>query len=193
MHEELEEYALTGVLPVGDAETRPLTEQFDRWAQKWQPKYHAAEMTVYSPTYGYAGTADGIMEIGGMVVNFDYKTSREARDRKGKPKKPYPEVGLQIAAARYAELAATWQARKYSLFKRRYYALSASEREAAVPVPKVDGGIVIHITPEACEAYPIRCDEDVYTSFLYVLEAARYVFEMSKTIIGAPLTHPEDV
>lgn len=193
VHALLEEYALTGVLPEGDEETRPFLEQFDRWAQKWQPKYKAAELTVYSPTYGYAGTADGIMEIGGMTVNFDYKTSRKSFDNKGKPSTPYPEVGLQIAAARYAELAATWRPRKFEQYRRRYYALGAGEQEAAVPVPEVDGGIVIHITPDHCDAYPVRCDEDVYTAFLYVVEAARYQFEMSKTIIGAPLTHPEDV
>lgn len=193
VHAALEEMALTGQYPTVDAEVRPFLEQFDRWAQKWQPQYEAAELTVYSPTYGYAGTSDGIMTIEGQRLFFDYKTSRKSFDAKGNPTGPYPEVGLQIAAARYAEFAATWRARRYEQFRRRYYLLGAAEREASVSVPDSDGGIVIHITPDHCDAYPVRCDKDVHTAFLYVLEAARYQFEMSKTIIGAPLVHREDV
>lgn len=193
IHAALEELALTGVMPQTDEEVRPFVEQFDNWAQKWQPEYLAAELTVYSPTYGYSGTGDGIMKLNNMRLNFDYKTSKKSVDAQGKPTGPYPEVGLQIAAARFAEFAATWRPRRFEQFRRRYYLLGEAERAAAVPVPEVDGGIVIHITPEHCEAYPVRCDREVHTAFLYILEAARYQFEMSKTIIGAPLVHPEDV
>jgi len=193
VHAALEELALTGKQPIVDDEVRPFMEQFDKWAQKWQPEYEAAEMTVYSPTYGYSGTSDGIMRIAGQTLYFDYKTSRKSFDSKGKPTGPYPEVGLQIAAARYAEFAATWRPRRYEQFRRRYYLLGKAEIEASVPVPEADGGIVIHITPDHCDAYPVRCDKDVHTSFLYILEAARYQFETSKTIVGAPLVHPEDV
>jgi len=189
VHAALEELALTGIMPEVDDEVRPFVEQFDRWAQIWQPEYMAAEMTVYSPTYGYAGTADGIMKIAGSVVNFDYKTSRKSHDKKGKPTGPYPEVGLQIAAARYAEFAAGWRPRRFEEFRRRYYLLGEAERELALPVPKVDGGIVIHITPEHCTAFPVRCDEEMHRYFLYILEAARFNFNVAKTVIGAPLTH----
>lgn len=193
VHEALEEYACTGVKPEVDDQVQPFVDRFDEWAQKWQPEYEAAELTVYSPTYGYSGTGDGIMKISGMTVNFDYKTSAKSEDAQGKPTGPYPEVGLQIAAARYAEFAATWRPRRFEQFRRRYYLLGAAERAAAVPVPEVDGGIVIHITPKHCQAYPVRCDKEVHTAFLYILEAARYQFEMSKSIVGAPLVHPEDV
>ena len=193
VHAALEELALTGRMPEVDNEVRPFLDRFDEWAQKWQPEFLAAEMTVYSPTYGYAGTSDGIMKIDGQTVWFDYKTTRKSFDTKGKPTGPYPEVGLQIAAARWAEFAATWRPRRYEQFRRRYYLLGAAEREAAIPVPEADGGIVIHIAPDHCHAYPVRCDKTVYESFLYILEAARYQFEISKTIIGAPLVHGSEV
>lgn len=193
VHAALEELALTGRMPEVDDEVRPFLDQFDKWAQKWQPEFLAAEMTVYSPTYGYAGTSDGIMKIAGQTVYFDYKTTRKSVDSQGKRTGPYPEVGLQIAAARFAEFAATWRPRRYEQFRRRYYLLGAAERETAIPVPESDGGIVIHITPEHCDAYPVRCDRSIYESFLYILEVARYQFEQSKTIIGAPLVHEDDV
>ena len=193
VHSALEELALTGKMPEVDDEVRQYVNQFDRWAQKWQPEFLASELTVYSPTYGYAGTSDGIMKIDGQTLFFDHKTSQKSFDTKGKPTGPYPEVGLQLAAARYAEFAAVWRPRRYTRYNRRYYLLGQAEREAAVPVPEADGGIVIHITPEHCDAYPVRCDEEVFKSYLYVLEAARFKFEQSKTIIGAPLVHPTDV
>jgi len=69
-------------------------------------------------------------------------------------------------------------------FRRRYYLLSETERAAAEPVPEVDGGLVIQITPESCEAYPMRCDEEVHRAFLYVTEAFRWVEQTSKTAMA---------
>lgn len=192
VHDACERYALTGVKPEVDAEVQPFLDQFDAWVQKWQPVYEAAEMTVYSPTYGYAGTLDAIMVVDGMRVICDLKTSRQSVDNYGKERGPYPEVALQLAAYRYAELAATWRARRYEYRKRRYYLLGDSEQTESVPVPKVDGGIAIHISPEHATAYPIKCGEDVHTAFLYIIEAARWSFEMSKTVIGDPLVHPSE-
>lgn len=191
VHAALEHLALTGEFPVVDDEVRPFVEQFDNWAQRWQPEYEAAEVTVYSPTYGYSGTCDGFFRLGGERLIFDYKSSAKSLDSQGKRTGPYPEVALQLAAYRYAEMAATWRPRRYEQFRRRYYLLGEAERAAAVPVPEVDGGVVVHITPEHCDVYPVRCDKEIHTTFLYVLEAARWQFETSKQVIGEPLQLPE--
>lgn len=190
VHEACESYALTGVRPQVDEEVRPFLRQFDRFLNEYQPTYTATEVTVYSPKYGYAGTADAFVVIDGLRLIVDYKTSRESYDWKGNPKGPYPEVALQLAAYRYAELAAVFRARRYEQQKRRYYLLSQAEKDAAVPVPEVDGGVVIYLTPERYGVYPIRCDESVHESFLYVIEAARWSFETAKHVIGNPMLAP---
>jgi hypothetical protein len=187
VHAAIETYTLTGARPDVDDEVAPFLAQFDRWAQRFQPEYLATEVTVYDSRYGYAGTCDGFMRIAGMPVIFDYKTSKKSFDKRGNPTGPYPEVGLQLAAYRHAEMAAVWRPRRFEQFRRRYYLLSPDERAAAVPVPEVEGGVAIHITPDHCVAYPVRCDEQIFEQFLYVVEAARFVFETSKTLIGAPL------
>jgi len=188
VHDACEQYALTGQRPLGiDPEVEPFLDQFDGWLNKFQPEYTAAELTVYSPSYGYAGTADAFMTVGGMRVIADYKSSRKSHDAQGRETSPYPEVGLQLAAYRWAECAAAFRARRYEKWRRRYYLLSADERAMAVPVPDVDGGIVIHITPTHCVAYPVLCDETVHTAFLYILEAARWQFDLSSRVIGPPL------
>lgn len=187
VHDAIEEYALTGVRPVVDDEVRPFLERFDGWAQSWSPRYLAAEAAVYNRRFGYAGTLDAIIEIDGQKVIADYKTTRSDVDSRGKPSSPYPEVALQLAAYRTAELLATFRARRFEQFRRRYYLLSDVEVSECVPMPAVDGAVVIHITPDRCEAYPVRTDKDVFDSFLYAVECFRWQQDLSKRVIGAPL------
>ena len=187
VHAACEAYALTGQRPDVDAEVQPFLDQFDRWAQEFQPVYQAAEVTVYSPSYGYAGTCDAFLTVGGVRCIVDYKSSRKSFDNRGNPTTPYPEVALQLAAYRHAELAAVWRPRRMEQYRRRYYLLGQAEREMAVPVPEVDTGLVIHITPDHCDAYPVECGPDIFEAFLFIQEAARWQFQTSKTVIGRPL------
>lgn len=166
-----------------------MLNQFDKWLQRVGPvSYQGTEVVVYSPTYGYAGQCDGFCTIDGVRFILDYKTARDPFDGQGKPKTPYPtENALQLAAYRNAEFAAVWRPRRYEQQSRRYYVLSPAERELAVPVPEVDHGLIIHITPEACEAYPVACDEDIHQYFLHCIEMARWVNDVSKNVMGEPL------
>jgi hypothetical protein len=84
-------------------------------------------------------------------------------------------------------MAAVWRPRRMEQYRRRYYLLGQAEREMAVPVPEVDTGLVIHITPDHCDAYPVECGPDIFEAFLFVQEAARWSFQTSKTVIGRPL------
>ncbi len=210
VHKLCETYALTGTRPdkndVADTIRRiggtnidiaaegpvvwQMLDRFDDWLGRFSPSYQAAEIAVYSPTYGVAGTLDALLTIDGTRFIADTKTTREPYDSRGKPKTPYPEVGLQLAAYRHMEYAAVWRPRRTEKFRRRYYLLSEAERAMAVPVPEVDGGLCIHITPEACEAYPVRCDQPVHRAFLHILEVARWRFVDERTVIGAPLERP---
>jgi hypothetical protein len=208
VHAVCEEYALTGTKPDRDyvadlvrqhgdnttdveGETNligRMLQQFDGWLQRFTPAYQATEVCVYNPTYGYAGTADAFLTIDGIRFIGDYKTTREHLDSRGQPKTPYTEVALQLAAYRHAEAAAVWRPRRTEKFRRRYYLLSPAEMALAQPVPEVDSGICIHITPESCEAYPVTCGTETHRAFLYTLECHRWVQETSKTAIGRPLT-----
>ena len=207
-HAACEEYALTGTRPDDDrlaaivkaeggarfdgvaaevAVLNQMLDRFDEWLQRFQPAYQATEVTVYHPDYGYAGTCDGFLTIDGSPYIIDYKTSREGFDGRGNAKTPYPEAALQLAAYRYATHAAVWRPRRIEKFRRRYYLLSDAERDQAVPVPEVDGGLVIHLTPDHCEAFATRCDGRVFDAFLYVVEASRWVNGLSKEVIGMPI------
>lgn len=207
-HSACQEYAITGVRPTNDriaeliqqeggarfngvaaeaAVLERMLDQFDDWLQRFQPSYQATEVVVYHPTYGYAGTADAFLTIDGVRTIVDYKSSRDGYDRKGNAKTPYPEAALQLSAYRFATHAAVWRARRYEQYRRRYYLLNDAEREMAQPVPEVDGGLVIHLTPDHCEAFATRCDEKVFEAFLYCIEVSRWLNGLAKDAIGMPI------
>jgi hypothetical protein len=173
-----------------DPELIPFVRNFGKFLNDFQPHVECVEVPVYNETYGYAGTLDAMVRLGDTSYVVDYKTSREDLDGRGKPKGPYPEVALQLAAYRYAELAAVWRARAHEINRRRYYLLNATERAMAVPVPKVDHGLVVYLTPERYAVHPVRCDETIFDHFLALIDAARFVLDVSKDVIGNPLIPP---
>lgn len=197
-HALAEEYTLTGVKPTPTREVFKADldlavaclDQFDQWLQRYQPEYLATEVTVYNATYGYAGTCDCFLSIDGVPLIGDYKSSKKSKDGQGRPTTLYPEVALQLAAYRYAETAAVWRARRFESFRRRYYLLSQAEQDQGVAVPEVAGGIGIKVTPEHCTAYPVKCDTEVFDAFLYILETARWSFDLSQRVLGEPLVAP---
>ena len=211
VHDACQRYALSGTKPTldditelvsyragkhTDTETEAklaarMIDLFDAWCSRFQPAYEAAELTVYSPRWGYAGTLDAVFTLDdhGEKTRFlvDYKSTKEALDSRGQPRRPYPEVALQEAAYRHAECAAWWRPRRWEEHFRRYYALSVDERASAIPVPDVDAGLVIHLTPAVCEARPVRCDDKMFRYFLNCLECFRWANEDAPDAIGDPL------
>jgi len=189
VHDACEKYAITGIRPeVDDPEVEPFLDRFDEWAQKWQPEYLAAEAAVYNLKYRYAGTLDAIAIIDGATVLLDYKSSRKSLDSQGKPTKPYPEVGLQLAAYQNAEIMAVWRARRFESYRRRYYLLSPDEKVEGIEMPKVDGAMALHLTPEHADLYPIDTSDKVFESFLYTIEIFRWTNTTQKGVVGPALT-----
>lgn len=208
-HGLFEHYALTGSRPPVRPELHPkngqdgsllvaddvrdlgrMLDHFDRWLNEFQPQYLATEVVVYHPEMGYAGQADGFANVAGSDVIIDYKTSRNTYDSKGNVRGPYDENALQLAAYRWAKKAAVWRARRYSNRGRRYYLLNATERALALPVPEVDGGLIIKVTPDHLGVYPVKCDERQLEAFLYCQEVARWLFNEARHGIGNAMDPP---
>jgi hypothetical protein len=198
VHAAIEHQVVTGRRPdlgmdlggengVFDDELAPYLDSFDRFLDHAQPQFEAAEMTVYHPTYGYAGTLDGIATIGGQRFVIDYKTSKQSFDGRGKRKAPWQDAGPQLAAYRWAESCAPFKARKYEQWSRRYYLLSDDERDQLLPMPQVDGGLVVHLTPRHADGYPFDCGEKTFESFLYLIETHRIAQEEAPRWRGEPL------
>ena len=52
------------------------------------------------------------------------------------------------------------------------------------PMPAVDGALALHLTVNGYRLLEIRCDDEVYRSFLYAREVFRWIEETSKTVLG---------
>lgn len=67
-------------------------ESFSRWQDRTKFQLIKAESQVFSKKFGYAGTADAIGIVDGVVTLLDWKTSKGI----------YPEYKLQTVAYKYA-------------------------------------------------------------------------------------------
>jgi len=194
VHHAAEQYAL-GQVPDVEEHILPYVEQYRRFLADHKPVFEMSEAPVYAPTYGYAGTCDGIMVIGGQRGVFDYKTTdvgpNEVTER-GNPRSrpPYPEVALQLVAYRRAELVGVLSEQRYAQGKRYYLYDPEVQHE---PMPETDGAVCIVISPHDYQVVPVRTDEVVWRAWRHVCEVARFQVETSRAVFGPPITAPKEV
>lgn len=164
---EAERLYIAGEMPVFDAGIDPYMQAFIRWLNDFRPRFVATEATVYNRSQSYAGTLDAIVEvlIDGTWTRLciDYKTGKSI----------YADVAMQTAAYARAEF------------------VGGADGVTEFPVPQVDGTAVLHLTPKGYRFLRLRSDDQVFRTFLYVREVARWAIEGHKTAIGDPI--PQDL
>lgn len=111
-------------------------DQFVSFIMDRKPKFLENEVTVWSRTYGYAGTADWIAVIDGQTVLGDNKTG----------KRVYPEVGLQLAALAHAD-----------------FIIRPDGTEE--PIPVLDALMVLHIRPRSWKLVRVVADDSNWSAF----------------------------
>lgn len=137
----------------------PFVRHFDEFLTTVKPELHFQEETVWSDKHAYAGSFDAFGEIEGERLWFDWKTTRSG---------VHEEVGIQLAAYRFADAIIRQDGNR-------------------VPLPKADGGAVLHVRPEGWKLVPVRCDEALFEVFLHLREVFRYEKEIKSTIVGYPV------
>lgn len=146
--------------PVGRVtpELEPFVRHFDDFLKTVKPEYKWLEETVWSDKHEYAGSFDAYAEIDGERLFIDNKTTRSG---------VHEEVGLQLAAYRFAEHI-------------------LRQDGSRVPNPGADGGAVVHVRPEGWSLVPVRCDEEMFDYFLTLRSVFDYEREIKRTVIGKP-------
>lgn len=191
----------------------PWYTPFVEMLEEYDPIWLQTEANIFSDSRRYAGTLDTIGiwpklpevlekhgvdlekvfpkpwgHADGPVLVGDYKTGKG-------PKKGgvWPETGLQESAYGHGE----------------YFA--APEGDVAIPplaeavcrcaacgqrriewtppdngVSHLDGAVAIHLQPGFCELVPLEIGEEVFNSFLFAYEVARFQLEISKRVVGRP-------
>ncbi len=122
----------------------------------------AAEATVYSDAFRYAGTNDlfaTVAALGGATIQADIKTGKNI----------YPEYGLQLAAYRFAE----------------YIGLPDGTN---APVPEVEGCYCLHVDFGRTRLIPMKAAAREFSAFIHAVELAMWRVEHEKDIIGKEVT-----
>lgn len=185
VHKAAETFALGGT-PDVEPHILPFVEQYRRFLDEHQPEFLMAEAPVYNPTYGYAGTSDGVVRLQGSEVVFDIKTTQHAPDS-GKSRPPFPEVALQLVAYRRAEFVGVLAEQRYSAGKRYYVFDPDASHE---PMPATEGAVCVVVSPFDYMIVPVRTDDEVWLAWRHVMEAARWQVSTSQDVFGPPLTVP---
>jgi hypothetical protein len=144
VHEAIDVYIKTG----GDIQAAtlmnadwPITakhmwESFLRFVNEYNPEWIDAEFTVWSNTWGFAGTMDWAAKIRGWFVLGDTKTGESV----------WPETGLQLAAGANAD-----------------FILRADGTE--VPLPRFDRCAVLHVRPRSASLVPMEKIPECWEAF----------------------------
>lgn len=176
VHAQIEAIILGRPRPEPGPGVAPYIAQFEAFCAATSPEWEASEGTVYSDRESYAGTLDWIATFRGDVARrlrpdgqfVGEPTVRVLGDTKT-GKAIYPEVALQLAAYRHAD----------------YVGLPDG---TDAPLPSIDAGAALHLTPDSWALVPVRCDEAIFRRFLFTREVFRWVEEESKTVLGQPIT-----
>jgi hypothetical protein len=158
--------------PIGRVhpDLEPFVRHFREYLDVIQPEYHFLEETVWSDSRGmdlaYAGSFDAFATIQGERVWVDNKTTRSGI---------HEEVGIQLAAYRFADHI-------------------IREDGSRVPMPKADGGAVLHVRPEGWKLVPVRADEQLFETFLDLRRVFHYERNVKPTVVGREIASgPADV
>lgn len=132
------------VLAAGDTGAAAMWRHFLALEEAYEVEWLFSETTVWSDTHGYAGTIDWMANVMGHLTLGDTKTGNNI----------YPEVGLQLAAAHYADYAFDDDGHKFHL-------------------PEAERFAALHLRPQGARLYPISKIEESFAGFL----GLRAIFE----------------
>jgi len=165
VHQAIEALILDKPMPDWDEQIAGHMDQFLEFVKDFDVTFEAAEAQAFSRSERYAGSFDFIGTIpkigevaSGPRVLGDVKTGKGI----------YPEVALQLAAYAHAEFV-------------------GMPNGTEVPLPAVDCGVALHLRSDGYALVPVRIDDEVFKSFLYVREVWRWMNEIADDVLGVPL------
>lgn len=139
---------------------RNMWRQYGGFVDRYKPKWVDSEFTVWSDTYGYAGTADWSAFIGNALVLGDTKTGKGV----------YPDTAIQLAALAKADYI---------------IAPDGTQRD----MPKFERFGILHVRPMFTRLVPVEHIDEWFEAFkaLKVVFDTVINFE-NKTLCQAPKT-----
>lgn len=167
LHAVLEALVLDAPLPAfdDDPELAAMADQLVAFVVDYGARFLAAEATVASSRYGYAGTLDAVAELealDGRVLMLDLKTGKQLDEA----------VPEQLAAYRYAD--ELWL---------------KPPAVGKVTPPAVDGCAVLHVRPDGYQLVHVDAGDEAFVDFLCALDVWRRQ-QTRRSRIGRPIRRP---
>lgn len=153
-----------------EPDLEPYRRCFAEFLDAVQPRLISAEDVVWSDTHGYAGSNDAILSVSmdednhivpsgePVTLMVDWKTSKDL----------HSEVALQLSAYANAD---------------RLVSADGKSR----PMPEIQAGAALHITPEGWEFVPVAIGSEVFEVFLALRRVFDWDREGQKLVLGKPL------
>jgi hypothetical protein len=147
----------------------PLTGHVDAYLafdRDWKPNEILVEAVVVSRAHRYMGTLDVVARLAdGDLWLIDWKTGGSG---------VFPEVALQLAAYRYAEV---------------YLDRDGIEHD----MPQVDRCGALWLRADGYDLYPVEAGHDQFRRFQYAQVLAKFVNEPRETLIGEAVEPPRQL
>lgn len=147
-------------------------DSFKDWMEAFKPEFIAREVTVFGTTpFGdYAGTADFIAKIGGLVVAGDYKTTRS---------------GLHIDVA--FQLSAVAHATHYTM-----------DGKTLMPMMNIDAGVGLLLSAKGYEMRQARLRGTSWDIFcglraVWITHVLHGTQDDGQPSLSEPLSSPNDI
>lgn len=171
-HGYFEELALGNTLGKIDPELQPFVDHFKDYLDTMQPEFLLLEEGIWSEEHDYAGTFDAVARYNDPSIEIYNAELGENiplvgvawQDNKTTRSGVHPEVGLQLAAYRYAE---------YIL---RPDGTCAKNRPG-------DFALVLHVRPEGWELIPVQAGKRELDVFLNLRSITDYTRTHNREII----------
>jgi hypothetical protein len=156
IHAAVEAHATGRPRPQLPPHAEPYLSGFDRFLADHSPVFLAAEQTVYSRRYGYAGTFDLLATLPGHGLTLlDVKTGNRI----------YPEGCLQLAAYAAADF------------------IGQPDTITEQPLPAIAAGAVLHLRAGGYQLLPVPIGWAVLEAFLAALAVFRFTTDLAPTLL----------
>lgn len=135
-------------------EISPFMTSFVKFIMDRRPEFLYSEVTTWSRTHGYAGTADAICVMKGKTFLIDYKSGKSLHN----------EVALQLTALARADFIITGEGEE-------------------LDIPPIDGLAAVHIRPRSWHIAEIDHVEESWRAFLACRELYEWICETSEHVL----------
>jgi hypothetical protein len=154
VHELIQDWS-TGVPHAVSPQISSYANQFVSFMIEAKPRFLRNEFTVWSGTYGYAGTADALIVIDGHTYLVDFKCGRNLHE----------EVGLQLSALAHADCILH---------------PDGAEEE----IPAIEFLAAVHIRPRSHKMVIVNHDRENFRAFLAARQLFDWTLNVKPTVLG---------